>query len=309
MKVVFISHTDNPEDWSRELRKRMPELEIVIGPGVEKTDDVDVAIAWWPPHGELARYPNLKAVLGLGAGVDQLLEDPDFPRHLPLTRLIDPKLTQSMTSYVLTAVLRHHRDFDAFERLQRRRRWSYRLPADPERRRVGVMGLGELGGAAVRALSILGLRMRGWSRTEKDIDGVETFHGMRQLSRFLAGTDILVVLLPLTRATRGLLDSRRLGQLPEGATVINSARGPILVEADLLAALDSGHIAGATLDVFHIEPLPRDHPFWRHPRILITPHVASYCDPHSSAGQMVENMRRLQNGRPLLNRVAITQGY
>jgi len=205
-------------------------------------------------------------------------------------------------------VLRHHRQLDHFEREQRSGRWSFALPPQAADRRIGIMGLGELGRAAARSLAGLGFPVGGWSRTRKELPGIETFDhaGWRA---FLARTDILVCLLPLTGDTAGILDAATFAGLRRGAFVINVARGAHLVEGDLIAALDSGQLAGATLDVFRDEPLPADHPLWRHPKVLITPHVASYCSPATAAKGVVENIVRARAGQPLIHQVDRGRGY
>jgi glyoxylate/hydroxypyruvate reductase A len=209
----------------------------------------------------------------------------------------------------LTAVLRHHREFDRFSRAQRRKEWSYAFPLGPAERRVGVLGLGELGRAVASTLSAQGFPVAGWSRTAKEAEGITCFAGEAGLKPFLARTDILVCLLPLTAATRGILAAATFAALPQGAFVINVGRGAHLVEADLLAALASGQLAGATLDVFDQEPLPAASPLWDHPNVLITPHVASYCDPRTAADGVADNLRRLAAGEPLLNVVDRSRGY
>jgi glyoxylate/hydroxypyruvate reductase A len=214
-----------------------------------------------------------------------------------------------MTEYVLLAVLRHHRGFDRFERAQRARRWEFALPPQPGEREVGIMGLGELGAAAARLLLKHGFPVTGWSRTAKAIDGVTSYCGRSELHAFLHRAQILVCLLPLTAETRGILDAATFDGLPHGAVVINVARGAHLVETDLLAALDAGHLAGATLDVFADEPLPSDNPLWQHPKVLITPHVASYSVPAIAADGVVDNLRRAFSGLPLNHEVDRAQGY
>jgi len=306
--LMFLSPDDPAERWREALLARMPELDFRIWPDVGDPAEIDVALVWRPPQGELARYPNLKAILSLAAGIDQLLEDPELP-EVPVARMVDPSLTRTMAEYVLLAVLRHHRQFDVFERAQKEHRWAYAFPPQPGERQVGIMGLGELGAAAARLLVDHGFPVAGWSRTTKVIDGVTSYAGRSELHQFSHRTAILVCLLPLTAATRGILDAEVFSTLPHGACVINAARGEHLVEHDLIGALDSGHLAGATLDVFREEPLPPASPLWDHPGILITPHVASYCVPESAADEVVANIRRALAGEPLAHVVDREQGY
>lgn len=309
MALLFLSHMDDAVAWTRALRRLMPDLEVRVWPEVGAADEIDVALVWQHPPGALARFSNLRAVIALGAGADHLLADRDLPGGVPVARIVDPLLSRAMSEYVALAVLRHHRGFDAFERFSRERRWCFAPPPDTRSRGVGVMGLGVLGRAALAALAPFGFRLAGWSRRLKAIEGVHCFAGDRGLAPFLAESEILVCLLPLTPATEGILDASTFAAMPRGGYVVNPARGAHLVEDDLLAALEVGQIAGATLDVFRDEPLPPDHPFWGHPKVLITPHIASIGDPESSAPQVVENIRRARAGEPLRNQIDRDAGY
>jgi glyoxylate/hydroxypyruvate reductase A len=306
--LLFYSSEDDPLAWRRVLGQRLPELEVLVWPEIGDPEEIDVALVWLPPPGLLAGLPRLRAILSLGAGVDAMLADPTLP-DLPLCRMIDPALAGGMAELVLTLVLAYHRRLEVFEAQQRQGVWRFELPRPPAATGVGVMGLGQMGGAVAAALAAHGFAVRGWSRTPRDLAGVATYAGPAGLRPFLAGSDILVCLLPLTAETEGILAAPLFAGLPAGARLINVARGRHLVEADLLAALDRGHLAHATLDVFREEPLPAGHPFWRHPRIRVTPHVASYSDPASGADLVVENLRRLDAGLPLLHQVDRQRGY
>ncbi len=308
MALMFLSPDDPAELWRDELLARMPGLEIRIWPEVGDPAAIDLALVWRPPPGELARYPNLKAILSLGAGIEGLIADPTVP-DVPIARMVDPSLARTMIEYVLLAVLRHHREFDRFERAQRARRWAYRFPPQAAERRIGIMGLGELGAAVARRLVAHGFAVFGWSRTPKALPGVTSYAGRSELHAFLHQVDILVCLLPLTAETGGILDAETFASLPHGACVINVARGAHLVEADLIAALDAGHLGGATLDVFQTEPLPPESPLWAHPKVLVTPHVASYSLPATAAEGVVENIRRARAGQPLRHQVDRARGY
>jgi glyoxylate/hydroxypyruvate reductase A len=306
--LLFYSPDEPAEPWREALRARLPELEVRIWPETGDPAEIEIALVWKAPPGELARYPNLKAILSLGAGIEWLVADPTLP-EVPIARMVDPSLSRTMSEYVLLAVLRHHREFDRFERAQRDRRWDFSFPPQAADHPVGIMGLGELGARAAQLLVAQGFPVLGWSRTAKAIAGVTSYAGRSELHAFLHRSAILVCLLPLTAETRGILDAETFASLPHGACVINVARGAHLVEADLLAALDSGHLAGATLDVFRTEPLPPDDPLWRHPKVLITPHVASYSLPAVAAEGVVDNIRRARAGQPLCHQVDRTRGY
>ena len=305
---MFLSPDDPAELWREELQARMPELEVRIWPEVGDPAEIELALVWRAPPGELARYPNLKAILSLAAGIEWLVVDPTLP-EVPIARMVDPSLTRTMSEYVLLAVLRHHREFDRFEREQRACSWAYSFPPQAANRPVGIMGLGELGASAARQLVAHGFPVLGWSRTPKAIEGVTSYSGHGELHAFLHRSQVLVCMLPLTAETRGILDAGTFNGLPHGAFVINVARGDHLVEADLLAALDSGHLAGASLDVFRTEPLPVEDPLWRHPKVLITPHVASYSLPSTAAYGVVDNIRRALAGQPLRHQVDRDRGY
>jgi glyoxylate/hydroxypyruvate reductase A len=245
----------------------------------------------------------------MGAGVDHLMRPPGPPPGIPVARLVDERLTQGMTEWVLLNVLRFHRQDAEYRAQQAARIWD-ELPApDTAERRIGILGLGALGGDAARKLLALGFPVMGWSRRPKELPGVEGFHGEDGLVAMLARTDILICLLPLTPDTRGVLNARTLGLLPRGAFLLNAARGGHVVQDDLLAALDQGHIAAAALDVFEPEPLPADHPFWTHPQVVLTPHAASITIPRSAAPQVVENVHRVRAGLPPINQVDFSAGY
>jgi len=308
MALLFKGLPDNVEIWRRELTARIPDLEMRVWPDIGDPADIDVAFMWRPPHGVFGQFPNLRAILNLGVGVDPLLTDPDLPRHLPIARIVDPSLTREMASYLVHACLTYHRRFDHFAELQRQKRWEYERPRGNASCRVGIMGLGVLGGGAAETLRDLGFSVAGWSRSPKSIPGVESFHG-DGLKAFLARTDILCCVLPFTPQTEGMLDADLFAALPRGARFVNIARGALVVEKELLAALDSGHIAGATLDVFAAEPLPAESPFWDHPRVVVTPHVAGSTSPATAAPVVAENILRARAGRPLLNQVSLDAGY
>lgn len=310
MAILFTSPGDNAQDWRAALARHMPGETVRVWPDIGPREAIEFAIAWQPPPGLLASLPNLRAILSLGAGIDHLTSDPQLPRHVPLIRLIDPSLASQMSEYVVMNVLRHHRRMPDYASLQAKGRWHPLLPApDTTKRRVGLMGFGVLGSDAAEKLKPFGFPLRAWTHRPHDLGDVQAFHGAAGLNGFLAGCDILVCLLPLTDDTRGILDARRLAVLPRGAALINAARGGHVVTPDLLAALESGQMSGATLDVTDPEPLPPDHPLWRHPRVTITPHVASATLPETAAVIMAESIRRLRAGSPVSGQVDLTRGY
>jgi glyoxylate/hydroxypyruvate reductase A len=257
----------------------------------------------------LASLPNLRLISSFGAGIEHILADPSLPPRVPVTRIVEESLTRGMSEYVALHVLRHHRKLDLIQANQRAGIWKWFPPADTPRTNVGFMGLGALGAAAAQQVAQLGFPVLGWSNSEKELAGVESFVGENQRDDFLRLCHILVCLLPLTPKTRGILNRDTMRVLPQGAYVINAGRGGHLVEADLLELLDEGHLSGATLDVFAAEPPPPEHPFWRHPKVLMTPHNAADSLPEAVAPQIIDNIRRAMSGRPLLNEVDRARGY
>ena len=306
--LIFYSEFDDPKAWKKTLIEELPDLDFHTDPNAVDPATVHYALAWKPPAGFFGRFPNLKLVTNLGAGVDSLVGRDDLP-DVPISRLSDTGMVQLMTSYVLFAVIRYARDIQIFERAQRRSEWRYVHPRALSDIRVGVLGLGELGGPAAQALATAGFDIRGWSRSLKDIPGVRCTAGLDTLDALLRETEILVILLPLTEDTRGLINARRLSLLPAGAKLINASRGAVVDEPALIAALRSGQIAEATLDVFAVEPLPKTHPFWGMENVLITPHLASITVPEAAAREVAESIRRVRSGLPPLHRIDPRRGY
>jgi glyoxylate/hydroxypyruvate reductase A len=276
--MAFYSESDDPVAWRTALERAVPDLTLRIYPDFGNPEDVRYALVWDPPNGFFSPFTKLELVINLGAGVDALLDRADLP-WLPIVRLFDPNMARMMSSYVQMAVLRHARDIVQFERAKRQGQWTYIHPRDPAQIRVGVMGLGELGGLAAAALVQHRFQVFGWSRRRHQIEGVTCSAGIENLDEFLGGLDILVCMLPLTPITRGLLNAARFAALPRGAAFVNVARGDVVDEPALIEALRRGHLGQATLDVFATEPLPAGHPFWAMDNVLITPHVAS--TPHA----------------------------
>lgn len=310
MAVLLSTKAHTMQDWKAALLAVDPTLDVRLFPDVGAAEEIEAAVVW-TAHDmiELRRYPNLRLIVSMGAGVDHLFRPPGPPPGVPVARLVDTRLTQGMTEWVLLNVLRFHRQDFEYRDQQARKVW-HELPApETSARRIGILGLGELGGDAARALVALGFPVMGWSRRAKTVPGIETFHGQDGLLAMAAKSDMLVCLLPLTPETRGVIDARLLGAMKPGGYLLNSARGGHQVAADVLAALDSGHLAGAALDVFEPEPLPPESPFWSHPKVILTPHAASITIPSSAAPQVVDNIHRARAGRPLINLVDFSAGY
>ena len=309
MRAIFLSTSLEAAPWIAELRHHMPELELLIWPEIGDPDGIEAALAWQPPPGALARLPKLRLVQALGAGVEELLADPGLSASVPVVRLVDPSMRRAMGEYVQLQVLRlHRRDFD-YRAQQQVREWRERTQPLADERRVGILGLGVLGSEAALRLKVLGFDVAGWSRTERKQKGIPCFFGQDGLAAVVARSDILVCLLPLTPETENILDARLFAALPKGAALINCGRGAHLVEADLVAALESGQLSAAVLDVFRTEPLPPGHPFWAHPRIVITPHAAAATIARTAAPIVAASLRRFAAGKRPANLVDRARGY
>jgi glyoxylate/hydroxypyruvate reductase len=309
MALLFRSTVDSAARWRSQLTRLTHELDVRVWPEIGDPTEIDYALVWRPETGFLASLPSLKLILSLGAGVDHLLADPQLPRHIPIVRLVDPHMTDAMSEYVILQVLRlHRRDLD-YRAQQEAGIWRELDQQNAAEQRVGILGLGELGQDAAKKLKALGFDAAGWSRSQKSLPGVTSFAGAAGFAPLLSRSEILICLLPLTTETEGILNANTLALLPKGAALVNAARGAHLVEEDLLAALASGQISVAVLDVFRQEPLPAGHPFWRHPRVIVTPHVAAFTNPTTAAPIILDNIRRFEDGRPLLNQVDLARGY
>ena len=309
MSIVIIRNDNKTQAWKEALLKADPGLEIYTYDEDHDPDQITMAMVWKPPHGALSRYPGLKALASFGAGVDFLFEDKSLPAGVPITRVVDPYLAADMSEFVIGVILAQLKNLLVFKAVQPESKWlpmEYRRISEVT---VGIMGLGELGSRLADDLVRFGFKVRGWARSQKSLEGVSCFMGNKEFTSFLSGTELLVCLLPLTPDTRGILNKELFLKLPSGSYIINVARGGHLVEEDLVQYIDQGHLSGAFLDVFAQEPLPEDHPFWKHSKIDMSPHIASVSDVNSVVPQLLENYRRLQKGEPLKNLVSATRGY
>ncbi len=308
MALVYKADPVRGAEWARILARKRPGLAFHVWPETGDPDAVRYLAAWLPPDDLATRFPKLEVVFSVGAGVDQF-DLAALPPHLPLVRMVEPGIIGGMVEYVTMAVLALHRDMPAYLDQQRAARWQAIRVHPASRRRVGILGLGELSRAVLGALAPFGFQLSAWSRSARDVPGVETHGGVAALPRFLAGCDILVCLLPLTAETRGILDRDLFAQLPRGACLVNTGRGGHLVQQDLLAALESGQLSAAILDVAEPEPLPPGHPFWTHPRIWLTPHIASMTQPETAVEAVLDNIDRHARGEPMLGLVDRARGY
>jgi glyoxylate/hydroxypyruvate reductase A len=297
------------EPWARDFAQALPQAETVVWQEGQLLPPCDYAVLWAPTPALLDQLAHVKAIFLMGAGVDAILKFGDALPDVPIIRLGDAGMGEQMAEYVAYAVLRYFRRFDEYEQQARQGVWNPLAARRKDEFAVGVLGLGQLGIPVAKALRQLGFPVRGWSRTSKDLPGVDCHAGMESLDDFLAGTRVLVCMLPLTPETNNLLDRARLSKLPKGAYLVNVARGAQVAEPDLLALIRSGHILGATLDVFRNEPLPAPHPFWGEPRITITPHISALTVREEAVRQIAHKITLLEQGEHVADVVDRNRGY
>jgi glyoxylate/hydroxypyruvate reductase A len=308
--ALLLTPISSPADvWLRAFNQLMPELEVRVWPNVGNPAEIEFAAITQLPDGELGKFPNLRLILSLVAGMDLLLSDPALPVNVPIVRVGDSDDEGLMTDFIATNVLRHHCDLPYYQNNQSHAEWSRKPRRVVTDRRVGVMGLGSIGLKAARRLADYGFNVAGWVRTPRQVEKIEIFSGLGQLKPFLNRSEIVVNVLPLTMETQNILNLDTLAMLPKGASLINVGRGATIVDDDLIAALDSEHLEAATLDVFRVEPLPSDHPFWRHPGITVTPHVARNLNPKGIAAKTIAYIKKVKQGAEIDRRVDRLVGY
>jgi glyoxylate/hydroxypyruvate reductase len=309
MAIVIASDIKNIQPWIDALKKNDPAPEVIMIDQVEDPSQVEFVLAWNYPHGLLNKYPRLKTVSSMGAGVDHIVADPTLPEGINIVRIIDQRMSDDMYEFTLAAIMNRLRMLTHYREKQMEGIWKKKRYLRISEVRVGVMGAGKIGNHIAEKLDSAGFRVSGWKKSPASSTRYKIYHGDGQLTNFLAGSDILICLLPLTPETEGILNRENLQLLPQNAWIINIGRGGHVVDKDLVSLLDSGHLAGANLDVFRDEPLPSGHPFWNHNKIYLTPHIASLPLPESVAPQIVENYLNTINGRPLVNKIDRENGY
>ena len=308
MALLYKADPQRGAEWQVMMARKAPDLPFYVWPDTGRATAVRYLAVWEPPDAMISRFPNAEIVFSVGAGVDQF-DLSALPAHIPLVRMIEPGIAHSMVEYVLMAVLALHRDLPAYIKDKSLRQWNQIRVLPASKRRVGVMGLGRLGEAVCRTLLDFGFPVSGWSRSARALEHVICYQGEASLPAFLSGCDLLICLLPLTPETSGILNAGLFAHLPAGAGLINVARGKHLVQQDLLKALETGQISAAVLDVTDPEPLPPDHPFWSHPQIMLTPHIASMTRPETAVDFVLETIRRHHAGLPLEGLVDRQRGY
>ncbi|MDZ3992863.1 glyoxylate/hydroxypyruvate reductase A [Pseudomonas sp. Teo4] len=308
MALLYKADPVRGERWKALFAEHAPDIEFRIWPDIGNPEDIEYLAAWLAPDDLEQTLPNLKVLFALSAGVDQL-DLGRIPPTLPLVRLLDPGISQGMSEYACFAVLGLHRDMLRYRQQQLLGQWQAHHLVPAAKRRIGVMGLGLQAQHILSSLKPFGFALSGWARSQHHIQGVSCHAGVEQLPAFLAQCDILLCALPLTGQTQGILNRELFEQLPPGAALINMGRGGHLVEQDLLDALDSGQLSAAVLDVLQQEPAAAQHPFWKHPNILLTPHIAAMTQPESAFPNLLENIRRFARGEPMQGLVDRQQGY
>jgi glyoxylate/hydroxypyruvate reductase A len=309
MALLLLGKIKRVETWISLFQEKLPNLELRIWPDMGNIAEIEMILAGFNLPTALPQFPHLKLVISIGAGVDHILKNTSWIGNATIIRLVAESLTAQMVESVSLGVLSFQRRFRDYLNLQKNQQWQYLPAPDAASFTVGILGLGVLGATVAAKLKLLGFRIRGWSRTSKSLEGVECFSGSDQFQLFLSECRVLVCLLPLTALTENILNLETFSALPQGAYIINVARGQHLVENDLITALNSGQIAGAWLDVFRTEPLPQTHPFWRDERIVITPHIAAVTLPHEVIDQVIDGIEGIQIGKNLKNIVDINRGY
>ena len=308
MTILYKADPERGRQWAQHFAHKAPDVPFRVWPDIGDPNAVRYLAAWQPPADVMETFPNLEVIFSVGAGIDQF-DLSGVPPHVAVVRMTEPGIVEGMVEYVTQAVLTLHRDLFDYATQQRERVWREMPVRAASTRRIGVLGLGMLGTAVLKTLRQFGFACAGWSRSPHEIEGVECHAGLESLDAFLARTDILVCLLPLTDATRGLIDEHVFAALPQGASFINVGRGPHVNQQHLLDALNSGHLHAAILDVTDPEPLPSTHPFWTHPRVRLTPHIASATRPESAVDVVLENLRRHRAGERMTGTIDRTRGY
>lgn len=308
MSILLVCQHRDSKPWFKAFNEKNPDLDIQVYPEVENPDDIEFAISWRHPEGIYKNYPNLKVIASMGAGVHHVLKDQTIPDDVKITRIVDENLTRDMADFALLNTLFHIRNYNFHIAQQQERNWQIKAYRQPQETKVGILGMGVLGQAVAEKLNQNDFQVLGWSKSKKENKAFRSFTE-NEFDEFMSQLDILICLLPLTEETEGVLNYENLKKLPQGAKIINLARGPHVVDDDLLKLLDEEHLSSAILDVFDEEPLPKNSPYWSHPKVLVTPHVASMTDPQSVVNQIYDNIENMKNGKDLKNQVDRSKKY
>jgi glyoxylate/hydroxypyruvate reductase len=308
MALLIVAPNRDISIWKKIIQENDPELEYYVWPDCERKSEVVAAVAWNHPIGCFQDYPNIELISSMGAGVDHIMKDTTIDPEIKITRIVDSVLTISMTNYVLMAVLNYHKQFFKYQKDKDSKVWHQQVNPEIDLS-IGIMGMGVLGQDVALKLNDLGFKVFGYSNTKKIVSRVKSFAGQSEIQAFLNEINMLICMLPLTSSTRGILNLSFFRKMQKGSIIINVARGALLIEEDLLIAIEEGYISSAFLDVFQTEPLPKDHAFWKHPDIFITPHIASVTNPYAAVPQILNNYKRLLNKEPLQNLIDRNKEY
>ncbi len=309
MSIAICFNHKDPKPWAAALKAKLPEVNIEVYPDIKDYDKISFILCWKADKDLFSRFPNLKVVQSVGASIDHVLNHQTLNEDIALCRMVDDKLSEDMFEYVLVGIMSHLKRFDEYNQFEKDQQWQPIPYKSIEEVSIGILGLGKIGAYVALRLAAFGFKVKGWSRSQKDIAKVACYHGVDGLHKTLHSTDILINILPFTEQTEDILNTQNLQQLNQGAYLINVGRGEHLVETDLLDLLESQHLSGALLDVFRTEPLPKNHPFWTHEKIKITPHIAAITNVASASDLIVKNYRNFQKRVELLNVVDMENGY
>ena len=309
MSIAICFNNKDPEPWATALQAKLPKVNIEVYPDIKDYDKISFVLCWKADKDILSSFSNLKVVQSVGASIDHVLNHQTLKEDVVLCRMVDEKLSTDMFEYVLAGIMTHIKRFDEFAQFKKGELWHPIPYKTIDEVSIGILGLGKIGAYVASKLAGLGFTVKGWSRSQKDIAKVECFHGSNGLQRTLQSTDILINILPFTKQTEDILNAENLSRLNQDAYLINVGRGEHLVETDLLDLLERKHLSGALLDVFRTEPLPKDHPFWHHEKIKISPHIAAITNVASALELVVKNYQNFQKGIELLNVVDVGNGY
>ncbi|WP_271783936.1 2-hydroxyacid dehydrogenase [Aquimarina algiphila] len=309
MSIVIVFNNKDPKPWAEKLKSKLSDIPIQIYPEIHDPSIVKFALCWKPNQNILLQFPNLKVVQSVGASVEHIIKTQELRKTITLSRIVDNNLSHDMWEYLLTAILSISKNNFIYAHQQSIKLWKQHPYTNIQNTNISILGLGKIGSFVAEKLGLLGYKVKGWSSSVKNINNVISYSGIQELDKCLHNTDILINILPLTDTTQNILNITNLKKINAGGYLINVGRGEHLVENDLLDLLEEKYLSGAILDVFRSEPLPDNHPFWNHPKIQITPHVASLTNIESASLQIVENYNRFTSGKELMHEVSLKKGY
>jgi len=309
MSILLIFENKDPKPWERYLKEKLNTTTIEVYPTIKAKSTVEFVICWKPKKNTLAQFSNLKVIQSVGTSIDHITNSQQLTKNVIVTRIVDSQLSNDMWEFLLATVLNQLKNFPLYTEHQKLKTWEQHEYKSIKNTSISILGLGQIGSFVAEKFADIGFEVRGWSNSKKEIQNVKSFAGEEELDVFLEKCNFLINLLPLTKETEGILNKNMLQKLPKGTFLINVGRGEHLIEEDLIQLLDNSHLSGALLDVFREEPLPKNHPFWKHPKIIITPHIASLTNLESAANQVIKNYKRFVNNQELQHIVSLKKGY